>query len=171
MKRIPAILTAILVAAFFSVSAQTSTKMFNAHSEFSKTSADALPLSTESKAYKNFRRAYPNVVNEKWSQQNDHYIASFVLNDVKNKVVYTKFGKLDYFLKMYTEKELPAFVRKAVKSAYYDYSITNAQELHTSTQTIFLVKITDRNSWKTIRVSDGEMEEIENYYSVISPCR
>lgn len=166
MKQIATILSAILFSSFISVSGQTSINHYNIGP-----SADALPVSTESKAFKNFRRAYPEVTGEKWSQQNDHYIVSFNINDINNKVVYTKSGQVDYSLKIYTPGQLPEEIKRAVKSVYYEYSITNAQELHTSMQTIFLVKITDGTAWKTIRLSNGDMEEIENYYSTISPCR
>jgi hypothetical protein len=166
MKQIAIIFSAIAFSSFISVSGQTSVNHYNIGS-----SADALPVSTESKAFKNFRRAYPEVTGEKWSQQNDHYIASFKTNHISNKVVYTKSGQVDYSLKIYTPEQLPAAIQRSVKSVYYDYTITNAQELHTSMQTIFLVKITNGTTWKTIRLSNGDMDEIENYYSTISPCR
>ena len=58
-----------------------------------------------------------------------------------------------------------------IKSVYYDYRILDAQELQVKHKKIYLVKITDSNTLKTIRVSDGEVEEIENYSNAISPCR
>ena len=57
------------------------------------------------------------------------------------------------------------------ESIYYDYTISDAQELKVNSQTIFLVKVNNANAWKTIRLSNGDVEEIESYSSVISPCR
>jgi hypothetical protein len=130
------------------------------------------PVDPESKAVKNFKRSHPDVTNESWSTDNGYYFVKFKKGGVKNKIVYTPNGKLDYALKMYNgENNLPRSVRTAVKSTYYDYRILDAQELQVRNNTVYLVKITDSNTWKTIRVSDGDVEEIENYSTVISPCR
>jgi hypothetical protein len=129
-------------------------------------------IDPESKAIKNFKRSHPDVTNESWSTNNGYYFVKFKEGDVKNKIVYTPNGKIDYALKMYdNENNLPGSVKAAVKSTYYDYNILDAQELQLKNKVIYLVKITDSNTWKTIRVSNGELEEIENYSTVISPCR
>ena len=128
-------------------------------------------ITPETKAIKNFKRSHPDATNESWSTDNGYYFVSFKQGDIKNKIAYTSHGQVDYSLKMYNENNLPYTLRSAVKSIYYDYTITNAQELDVKNKTIYLVKITDANSWKTIRVSNGDLEEIEDYSSVISPCR
>jgi len=126
----------------------------------------------ESKAVKNFRRSHPDVTNESWRSEKGYYFVTFKDGDIKNKIAYTRNGHLDYSVKMYKEKNLPSRIRSAVKNTYYDYSITDVQELNLKTDIIYLVKITDTNTWKTIRVSNGgDLEEIENYSTVISPCR
>ena len=137
-----------------------------------KISGPASLVDPESKAVKNFKRSHPDVTNELWSIDNGYYFVKFKKGDVKNKIVYTPNGKLDYSLKMYdSENNLPRSVRTAVKSTYYDYRILDAQELEVKNNIVYLVKITDSNTWKTIRVSNGDVEEIENYSTVISPCR
>ena len=128
----------------------------------------ALP---ESKAVKNFKRSHPEVSNESWRTENDHFFVTYTTGDIKNKIAYTQRGRIDYALKMYTEKNLPSGLRSIVKSTYYDYKITGEQELNLGNKIIYLIKITDSKTWKTIRVSNGELEEIENYSTVISPCR
>ena len=128
-------------------------------------------IGTESKAYKNFRRSHPSVTNETWRSNKGYSFVSFVQGAIKNKIAYTRDGQVDYSLKMYKESNLPKRVRAAVKSTYYDYTITNVQELEVKNKTIFLVKINHAGSWKTIRISNDDVEEIESYSSVISPCR
>ena len=128
-------------------------------------------ISPESKAYKNFRRSHPLVTNETWRSNNGYSFVSFAQGDVKNKIAYTPDGRVDYSLKMYKESNLPERIRTVVKSIYYDYTISDAQELKVNSQTIFLVKVNNANAWKTIRLSNGDVEEIESYSSVISPCR
>jgi hypothetical protein len=130
------------------------------------------PIDPESKAVKSFKRSHPDVSNESWSTEKGYYFVKFKEADVKNKIVYTPNGKIDYALKMYNgESKLPRSVRTAIRSTYYDYRILDAQELKIKNNTIYLVKITDTYTWKTIRVSNGDLEEIENYSTVISPCR
>lgn len=123
------------------------------------------------KVESNFRRAYPDINDEKWSTENGYYFAIFTKGEIKNQVVYTEKGHLDYSLKVYSEKILPAAVRSTVKSVYYDYKITNAQELEIANKTIYLINLSGAKAFKTIRVHNGEMEEIESYSTVISPCR
>jgi hypothetical protein len=125
----------------------------------------------ESKAVKNFKRSHPDVSNESWRIENDYYFVSYKTGDISYKIAYTPDGHVDYSLKMYKENGLPSRVRSAVKSTYYDYQITDVQELDLKTETIYLIKITDTYTWKTIRVNNGDLEEIENYSTVISPCR
>ena len=156
------ILSVLLVGS--TANAQTSKKEF-------KINYHGTVIDPETKALKNFKRSHPDVTHEKWSTDNGYYFVSFKQDDIKNKIAYTPHGQVDYALKIYNEKNLPYSVRSAVKSIYYDYAITNAQELNVKNKTIYLVKITDANTWKTIRVSNGDLEEIENYSSVISPCR
>jgi hypothetical protein len=139
--------------------------------EFKIVSAET-PIDPESKALKNFKRSHPDAIDESWSTDNGYYFVKFKEGGVKNKIAYTPDGKVDYALKLYNdEKNLPRSVTASVKSTYYDYRILDAQELHVKRNTIYLVKITNANAWKTIRVSNGELEEIENYSTVISPCR
>jgi hypothetical protein len=166
-QTLSAIVTFLLVFAS-NASAQTSKRDFKITGD----EVVAAPVvSNESKAYKSFRRFYPGVSDEKWMSEKDHYFVTFSQNDIKNKVVFTRNGRIDYTLKMYYEKDLPSSVRRSVKSAYFDYDITNVQELVVKNNRIYLVKITDGKSWKTIRVQNGELEEIEYYVKAISPCR
>ena len=50
-------------------------------------------------------------------------------------------------------------------------SIRDVQELKVKNKLIYLIKVTDISTWRTIRVCNGDHEEIENYSTVISPCR
>lgn len=123
------------------------------------------------KVIANFKRSYPVIDNEKWSTENGYFFASFKTGDIKNQVVYTQTGQLDYSMKTYGEHLLPSTVRSAIKSIYYDYDITNAKELDVNNKRIYVVSINDLKTFKTVRVHNGELEEIKSYSTVISPCR
>ncbi|MBL7699017.1 MAG: hypothetical protein JNK79_12710 [Chitinophagaceae bacterium] len=118
-----------------------------------------------------FQRSYPDVQNEKWTVDKGYYFVTFTDGDIKNQVVYRQNGQLDYSMKTYGEKKLPKSIRSIVKGVYYDYKIIHAQELELNKSTIYLVKLSDASMSKAVRIADGQMEEIESYSTVISPCR
>lgn len=128
-------------------------------------------VTPETKAVKNFKRSHPDVTNESWRIENDYFFVTYRIDDINYKIAYTPEGHVDYSLRMYKENNLPSRVRSALKSTYYNYQITDVQELDLKTEIIYLIKLTDTYTWKTIRVNNGDLEEIENYSTVISPCR
>src|SRR5688572_24612670 len=71
----------------------------------------ATKINSESKAVKNFRRSHPNIMNETWRGDNGYYFVSFMRGNAKNKIAYTRDGKVDYSLKVYNENNLPYAVR------------------------------------------------------------
>ena len=156
------------IISFLLISSATNAQ--TSKSEFTISNTESF-LNTESKAVKNFRRSHPNIMNETWRSDNGYYFVSFMQGNTKNKIAYTRDGKVDYSLKMYHENNLPYAVRNSIKSIYYDYKITDVQELKVKNKTIYLVKITDTHTWRMIRFCNGDLEEIENYSTVISPCR
>ena len=121
------------------------------------------PGTVNIKAVRNFKRSFPEVTNENWYVINGFHYVTFYKGGMKNKIVYTKNGQLDYSLKFYEEKSLPSSVRSAIKSIYYDFTINNVFELGIRNKTIYIVQMFDSKTLKTLRVCDGEIEEIENY--------
>lgn len=110
---------------------------------------------------RNFRKSFPAAADVRWKQAGNFYFAAFADGAIKHKVVYTNSGALDYSLKVYGEKQLPEEVRRSVRSVYYDYAIVSAQELRLKNQTIYLVQLSAAGRWKTIRICEGNLEEIE----------
>jgi hypothetical protein len=60
---------------------------------------------------------------------------------------------------------LPKDVRALVRSTYYDYHITQADEIlqHGNEEPVYLVHLKDEKSWKNIMIKDGEIIEREEY--------
>jgi len=157
------------VTSNYNLSAQLQTSKFETLDRFTPDLAKAeravypfRETSVNIKVVRSFRKTHPDVSNEKWDIQDGYYFVNFSIDQVKYKIVYTKNGSLDYALKMYDEKNLPKEVRAAVKSRYYDYTIHTAQELNIKNKTIYIIQMSDSISWKSVRVCDGEIEEIEN---------
>ena len=157
------------VTSNYDLSAQQQTSKFKILDRFSPDLAKAekavgsLPeTAVNIKVVRSFRKTFPDISNEKWDFLDGYYFVNFSIDQVKYKIVYTKNGSLDYAMKMYEEKNLPKEVRAMVKSQYYDYTIHTAQELSINNKTIYIIQMSDSNSWKSVRVCEGEVEEIEN---------
>lgn len=112
------------------------------------------------KALKDFQKAFKGA-NASWYKANDGgYIAGFKTGAVKNIVAYNAKGQWHHTILYYDEKQLPKGVRATVKSTYYDYNITGVSEVHFNDQVVYMIIIEDETSIKTLRISDGEMEEV-----------
>jgi hypothetical protein len=115
------------------------------------------------KALKNFSKTFKGADNAAWSQTGDGLKAEFTKDDIETKVFYDRKGRWIANVSGYQEDKLPKDIRHRVKSSYYDYSIFYVQEITAGDKTAFLVKIEDKNSIKTIRISDGEMDEYQAF--------
>ncbi|HTQ65187.1 MAG TPA: hypothetical protein VMI12_10335 [Puia sp.] len=116
-----------------------------------------------SKALRDFKKNFKNVTNEVWYSVPGGYDAEFTEDDIKNSVVYNKEGRWEYTIQRYGEDKLPDEIRSIVKSQYYDYSISTVDEIHVDQKPIYIVHMQDKDSWKNVRVYDGEMTVIEDF--------
>jgi len=114
-------------------------------------------------AVRDFMKRFPLGTDVRWRQVDDEYNATFHVDSNETMVAYKNNGRWVYTINRYNnEKMLPTEVRALVKKTYYDYTISHIDEVHHTEQpnTIYLVLIEDDKTLKTIRVCDGEMEEI-----------
>jgi hypothetical protein len=117
--------------------------------------ADAL-AGINARAVKNFKKSFKTQNSADWFTIEDGFMAVFTKDAIKTKVFYDKKGRLIGEILSYTEDKLPKEIRHRVKSTYYDYNIIHVHELRADDVTVYLVKIEDKTSFKTIRVQDGE---------------
>ena len=111
------------------------------------------------KAVKNFNHDY-HEASANWYSLKQGYMASFSKNGKLDKVFYDSKGHWMHTLEYYGEKQLPATIRATVKSVYYDYPITGVLQVYTGTNTGYFVYMQDEQTSITVRIVDGEMEEI-----------
>ena len=114
-------------------------------------------------AVRDFIEKFPFATDAKWKKVENGYVATFIVESNETMVRYKANGKWTYTIKRYNnEKMLPEEIRVLVKKTYYDYTITHIDEIHLAEQSnrIYLVLIEGDKTIKTIRVCDGEMEEI-----------
>jgi len=118
--------------------------------------------SISAKAVKNFTKTYKEADNAGWFVIKDGYLAEFKHDGITTKVYYDPKGRWVGNIRSYFEEKLPRSIRHLVKSHYYDYNIYYVHEVTVADGiTVYLVKIEDKISLKTIRVQDGEMDEFE----------
>jgi hypothetical protein len=114
------------------------------------------------RAVKNFRKSFKDVVNETWSYKADGFRAKFVKDDVAYMVDYDKKGRWLFTFRSYNEPQLDRNIFSAVKTAYLDHNIFRVIEVHTQDTKMYFVKIEDFLTIKTIRIANGEMQEVES---------
>jgi hypothetical protein len=118
------------------------------------------------KAVKNFARTYKDVTTETWLKTKDGFAARFIVDGIRNTIMYDNKGRWTGFVKNYTEEKLPAEIRHIVKSKYYDYSIFYVDELETIESggvPTYIIHLEDKTSLKLVRVSDGVMDVWRDY--------
>ena len=115
------------------------------------------------KALRDFKKNFKDVKDVSWYNLSNGYAAEFTDKDIKSSVLYNKAGRWQYTIRRYGERDLPVDVRSLVKSQYYDCSITGIDEVRVDQKIIYLVHMEDENTWKNVRVCDGEISLIENY--------
>jgi hypothetical protein len=106
---------------------------------------------------------YPKISNEKWEVLKDGYVVKFVSDSTYNRVFYDKSGHYLHSISNYAEEKLPKNIRASVKTIYYDYAIYSVDEVYNKIRNsppIYLVYIKYNNTYKTIRVCDGDVYEI-----------
>jgi hypothetical protein len=114
------------------------------------------------RAVRTFRKGYPNAGKIAWNEASGNYFVNFINDGIRHKIAFNKSGQTEYSLKLYTAKQVPAAVVKTMKLSYYDYEVKGAQELVIGARKVQVVQLAGLKSWKTIRIADGEVEEIQN---------
>lgn len=120
-------------------------------------------VNISTKALKDFNKTYKKAATAGWFVIKDGYLAEFKQDGVTTKVYYDHKGRWVGNLRSYFEDKLPRDIRHLVKSHYYDYNIYYVHEVSVHDKTVYLIKIEDKTSLKTIRVQDGEMDETESF--------
>ena len=115
------------------------------------------------RALKDFTKSFKGAENVSWFAMKDGFIACFKEDGVESKAYYDQKGRWTATIRTYKENKLPRDVRKQVKSTYYDYAINQINEVKVGEITAYLVRIEDEETFKTIRVIDGEMDVYEDY--------
>jgi hypothetical protein len=117
------------------------------------------------RATRDFLKRFQNPTDVQWSKSCRGYQVSCTDQGIKCRTAYTNNGGWLYTVRSYDEWKLPKDVRALVRSTYYDYHITQVDEIlqHGNEEPIYLVHMKDERSWKNVMVKDGEIIEREEY--------
>jgi hypothetical protein len=115
------------------------------------------------KVKRNFTKSFENITNEKWYKIKDGYFASFNKNDIKTEVYYSNRGTRLYNLLTYHEDQLASRVKDLVKEKYKDYTILTAFEYQFFDGPVYIIKMKNTNTYKTVVVCDNELQVIEKF--------
>jgi hypothetical protein len=116
------------------------------------------------KAIKDFKTRFAAATNEKWFTVTGGYMTYFKLNGFSNRVFYDKKGRWQSSLTCSGEDKLPRELRAIVKSTYFDFTITQVEDVETIENGVYLVYLEDKTSIKVIRITkDGVMDTMQDF--------
>jgi hypothetical protein len=136
-----------------------------AETSVSKASVGALSRSdVKSKAAKDFASTYKGISSENWFEEPNGFLAMFTSKDVRYRLDYDKKGNWLCTIRTYDESELPADLRRLVKSSYYDYNIIGVNEIEMPRDNFtYIVYLVGKTNLINLRIHDGEMEEWQKF--------
>jgi hypothetical protein len=167
MKKVLSILFAGLIPAMLSVpgakaQGSSANKAFDSSKSLlastaigDKSANDA--TSVNFRALRDFSRKFKLASDTRWHKVSDGFVADYLLAGIKCKSAYNNKGSWVYTIRYYGEKQLPTEVRNLVRSTYFDFTITQVEEVSVPENLIYLVHIQDGNAWKIVHIADGEM--------------
>lgn len=110
------------------------------------------------RAFKNFTRTVKNPSDLRITENEEGIHIYCQVDNIANRIGYTKRGNWQYTMRFYTEEHLPKDVRHHVRSTYYDFNISGVVEVRVGDKIGYVVTLEDKTSWKKVKVVDNEME-------------
>ena len=122
------------------------------------------PNNINVRAVRDFVKRVKPTPDAEWSSANTGFTVKYMLGDRHCRTVYNKRGEFLYTVRQYSESLMPRDVRTAVKSRYFDHSITLVEELERPTLPLtYIVHMQDATTIINVTVIDGQIEAVEDY--------
>lgn len=113
-----------------------------------------------------FNELFKAATAPQWFEVNKRFVVNFILNDQKNKAVFTKAGELVYHLSYGTEKDVPDEIRKKIQNQYEDYNITSGIKVRTADVMLWVLNIENSKQILVIRAADDDISVIDRIKKV-----
>lgn len=121
----------------------------------------AHPPVTE-KVLKQFSAAFPNVVDARWFEGENHYDVYFEKESAKYIIRYDLNGKIISTRNYYKAEKLAPFLRAKLNEKFPDKSIFGVTEITNGDEMFCVVNLEDAKSWTTVKISAiGQMTVLE----------
>jgi hypothetical protein len=114
--------------------------------------------------YSSFRRAFPEAENLRWYKYDRDYLAKFFMKDMDHNALFRKNGVMKYDISYGYQKHLPQEIKDDVLKAYDNYKIIRAINVKAYERDIWVIKLEGERKYLTVRVEEGEMDEVESFY-------
>ncbi len=157
MKKI--ILTLFITVQLLELNAQDKNEVITLP-EVRITSASAITTSV----YSSFRKAFPEAENLRWYKYDRDYLAKFFMKDMDHNALFRQNGVMKYDISYGYEQHLPEKIKEDILKAYDNYKIIRAIHVKAYERNIWIVKLEGERKYLTVRVEDGEMDEVESFY-------
>lgn len=112
-------------------------------------------------AYRHFRKRWPAVTGETWVKGAEGYIVSFIEKSLRCQARFDTRGGFLYSLKYYAGSAISSDLAGLIRKKYPDYGIDVVTEITDGEKVLYLVKIESLSSVKTLSVTDGQVEVLE----------
>jgi hypothetical protein len=113
-------------------------------------------------AWRHFHRLFPGAQGgEYWFASAEGYQVSFYLNSYHYQAYFDQRGAYRYSLHYYMGSEIPRDPGEMICRKFPDYRIDVVTEVTDGEKTIYLVKMVNASSIRTLSVCDGKMDIIE----------
>ncbi|WP_316823283.1 hypothetical protein [Pedobacter gandavensis] len=108
-----------------------------------------------------FSQLFKDAKEAQWMEINKRFVVNFILNDQKNKAVFTKNGDLVYHLSYGTEKSIPGHILKKVQQQYEGYTMGSAVKVSSGNDIVWVMNIENNKQILVIRATDDDMDVID----------
>jgi len=117
-----------------------------------------------------FNASFPNAQEVTWHELPEAYIANFIENGIRSKIVYSKDGQATQLTRTYQAQNLPYAVSLKIREEFPGKKIFGVVEILTNSErenlsiVEYYIKLEDAKNWITVKVNgDGETSIIEKY--------
>lgn len=150
---------ALLLAPCFSFGQMTAYRYSDVHGAINSN----VPLNEiNPNAWRHFHKLFPGADGgEYWFASEDGFQVNFMQNGNHYQAFFNGHGVYRYSLHYYAGKEMPRDPGQLIAARYPDFRIDVVTEVTDGVKTIYLVKLVNASTIRTLSVCEGKMEVIE----------
>jgi len=115
------------------------------------------------RASEKFKKLFKDGPEATWSVEKKAIVAYFEKDEIQNRIVYNKQGRLIYSLSYYQSDKIPKNISKILKSVYPDLTATIAIYIKEGGLEFYVVNIEDEKKFKQVSVYNGEINLMSEF--------